>query len=79
MYRVFLSPLKNLLLGGGGCCRFTPSCSCYAHQAISQAGVVKGLWLAVKRLSRCHPWGGFGYDPAPGPVSQPSVGKTVQN
>ncbi len=46
-------------------CRFVPSCSSYAIQAIDRFGVLKGGWLAVKRLSRCHPWGGHGYDPVP--------------
>ena len=46
-------------------CRFTPTCSEYARQAIAKHGPFKGLWLAIKRLSRCHPWGGSGYDPVP--------------
>lgn len=46
-------------------CRFTPTCSEYAIEAIKKYGPFNGLWLAVKRLSRCHPWGGKGYDPVP--------------
>ncbi|MBN1463581.1 MAG: membrane protein insertion efficiency factor YidD [Paludibacteraceae bacterium] len=46
-------------------CRYTPSCSEYAITAIKKHGPIKGLWLAVKRISRCHPWGGHGYDPVP--------------
>ncbi len=46
-------------------CRFTPTCSEYAVEAITKYGPAKGLWLAVKRLLRCHPWGGSGYDPVP--------------
>jgi putative membrane protein insertion efficiency factor len=46
-------------------CRFAPSCSEYAIQAIRKYGAVKGSWLAGKRLMRCHPWGGSGYDPIP--------------
>lgn len=46
-------------------CRFTPTCSEYARQALIKHGVVKGLWLALRRLLRCHPWGGHGYDPVP--------------
>lgn len=46
-------------------CRFTPTCSQYAIDAIRKHGPFKGLWLAVKRISRCHPWGGSGYDPVP--------------
>ena len=46
-------------------CRFTPTCSEYARQALLKHGPVKGLWLAVKRILRCNPWGGSGYDPVP--------------
>ena len=46
-------------------CRFTPTCSEYARQAIVKHGPIRGLWLAVRRILRCHPWGGSGYDPVP--------------
>jgi len=46
-------------------CRFTPTCSEYARQALLKYGPFKGLWLAIKRIARCHPWGGSGYDPVP--------------
>jgi hypothetical protein len=46
-------------------CRFTPSCSAYAITAIERHGVAKGLWLALRRIARCHPWGGHGHDPVP--------------
>jgi putative membrane protein insertion efficiency factor len=46
-------------------CRYTPSCSQYAIEAISKYGAFKGSWLGFKRISRCHPWGGQGYDPVP--------------
>lgn len=46
-------------------CRYTPTCSHYAVEALKKYGPLKGLWLAVKRISRCHPWGGHGYDPVP--------------
>jgi putative membrane protein insertion efficiency factor len=46
-------------------CRYNPSCSHYAVEAIKKYGPVKGWWLAMKRIARCHPWGGSGYDPVP--------------
>lgn len=46
-------------------CRFLPSCSEYALEAIAQHGAFRGAWLTVRRLVRCHPWGGHGYDPVP--------------
>lgn len=58
-YQLCISPLLP------PSCRFTPTCSEYAMQALRKYGPFKGLWLTVKRLSRCHPWGGSGYDPVP--------------
>ena len=46
-------------------CRFLPSCSAYAIEALTRHGAIRGGWLAAKRLGRCHPWGGHGYDPVP--------------
>ena len=46
-------------------CRFTPTCSTYAIQALKRHGTVYAVWLILRRLSRCHPWGGYGYDPIP--------------
>ena len=46
-------------------CRFTPTCSQYAIEAIQKHGALKGLWLALRHLLRCHPWGGSGSDPLP--------------
>ena len=46
-------------------CRYAPSCSQYAIEALEKHGAIKGGWLALKRLLRCHPWGGHGYDPVP--------------
>jgi len=61
-YRRFISPLKP------PCCRYLPTCSEYAVEAFQIHGVVKGGWLSTRRICRCHPWGGHGYDPVP-PVS----------
>ena len=46
-------------------CRYTPTCSQYAIEALQKYGAIKGSWLTFKRLMRCHPWGGSGYDPVP--------------
>jgi len=65
----YLSPLKMLLPAPpltGGCCRFYPTCSCYAHEAVEKHGAARGAWLAVKRLARCHPFAEGGVDPVPG-------------
>jgi putative membrane protein insertion efficiency factor len=49
----------------GPSCRFTPTCSQYAIEALKKYGPLKGAWLAIRRISKCHPWGGHGYDPVP--------------
>jgi uncharacterized protein len=59
-YRYLVSPLL------GNHCRYTPSCSEYALQAIAEHGPVNGTWLTLKRLGSCHPWHEGGYDPVPG-------------
>lgn len=64
-YRWVLSPLKTALVGPTARCRFEPSCSEYAAEAIRRHGCVYGGHLSLKRLARCHPWGGCGWDPVP--------------
>jgi len=58
-YRRFISPMK------GPTCRFVPTCSTYAQQALDTHGLMRGSWLATRRICRCHPWGGHGFDPVP--------------
>jgi uncharacterized protein len=59
MYQLMISPLIP------GACRFHPTCSEYMIQAIKKHGVIKGIALGMKRIGRCHPFGGSGYDPVP--------------
>lgn len=54
----------------GPSCRFAPSCSDYAREAILVHGAIAGSWLALKRIARCHPWGGAGFDPVPPRAAQ---------
>jgi len=58
-YRVCVSPLY------GQVCRYHPSCSAYALEAVTSFGAVRGSWLAGRRIARCHPWASGGYDPVP--------------
>ena len=59
LYQIYISPLSQPR------CRFYPSCSNYAIEAFAQHGMMRGGWLTIKRLGRCHPWGSHGYDPVP--------------
>lgn len=59
IYQTIISPFL------GNNCRFTPTCSHYGVEAIEKYGPFKGLWLTIKRIGRCHPWGGHGHDPVP--------------
>ncbi len=64
-YRLAVKPALQFIAGPGGSCRFTPTCSCYCREAIERYGAWKGGWMGLRRICRCHPWGGMGYDPVP--------------
>ena len=67
-YQQLISPIMP------GCCRHLPTCSQYATESISVYGPYRGLWFAINRISRCHPWGTSGYDPVPQKsISKPNV------
>jgi len=66
-YRYLLSPVL------GANCRYAPSCAAYAQEAIATHGPLHGSWLALRRIVRCHPWGGAGYDPVPTPRTVPAT------
>ena len=70
LYQLTLSPLV------GWHCRYDPSCSEYMRISVIEYGAIKGVMMGLKRLSRCHPWGGFGYDPPP--EKEPSEQKSRQ-
>lgn len=59
LYQILISPIL------GPNCRYHPTCSQYSIEAINKHGPFKGTWLAIKRISSCHPWGGSGHDPVP--------------
>jgi putative membrane protein insertion efficiency factor len=65
IYRAVISPALGAFFGPTGGCRYTPTCSAYAAEAVRAHGAVSGSWLSVRRVCRCHPWGGFGHDPVP--------------
>lgn len=64
-YQIFVSPLVHAIAGPTAGCRFTPSCSEYAREALREHGLMRGGWLATRRLLRCHPFHPGGFDPVP--------------
>lgn len=70
-YRLIISPFL------GAQCRFVPSCSAYALEALQTHGACRGGWFALRRICRCHPWGGCGHDPVP-PRGTPTIDKPSQ-
>ena len=66
-YQLILSPLVP------ACCRYQPTCSAFALEALAKHGALKGSWLTLRRIARCHPLGGEGYDPVPGSRSGDAV------
>jgi putative membrane protein insertion efficiency factor len=65
VYRLMISPAQIFLFGPAGGCRFTPTCSQFAIEAVRARGAIAGSRLAAKRICRCHPWGNCGHDPVP--------------
>jgi putative membrane protein insertion efficiency factor len=72
LYQVVISPWTP------ASCRYQPTCSCYAKEAIEVHGALRGSWLGLRRLLRCHPWGGWGYDPVP-PATHGTHGKGARH
>ena len=73
LYQKYISPLKSPT------CRFYPTCSEYAIQALTKYGLLKGAWLSVKRISHCHPLNPGGYDPLPGSLQVTRAKKNIEN
>jgi len=64
-YQRFLNPILKILGGPNAGCRFSPTCSNYFMQAVERHGALKGSYYGIRRILRCHPWGGWGDDPVP--------------
>jgi uncharacterized protein len=73
VYKQIVSPILHAVSGVGGGCRFQPTCSEYAMVAIDRFGAVRGTWLALKRIAKCHPFHAPAFDPVPMQSSRPPV------
>jgi uncharacterized protein len=71
VYQRFVSPVLPVVFGSGCGCRFAPTCSHFAAEAVHTHGAIRGSWLALRRLTRCHPWHPGGLDPVPAKVTGP--------
>ena len=69
-YQRIIGPMLKFAAGPNSGCRFTPSCSSYFLEAVEIHGPLRGSWQGVRRIFRCHPWGGHGYDPVPSPRNE---------
>lgn len=76
-YQLTVSPAQVFLFGAAAGCRFTPTCSAYALDALREHGAVMGTALAARRICRCHPWGGCGHDPVPQAAGNEAVTRLV--
>jgi hypothetical protein len=74
-YQILISPVITLVTGPGGGCRFEPTCSHYFLQACEKHGAIRGGWLGIKRICRCQPWGGSGFDPVPSVTTEDHAGR----
>lgn len=69
IYQIFLRPVMHALGGPGSGCRFEPTCSNFMLEAVERHGALRGGWMGICRILRCHPWGKSGYDPVPPEVT----------
>ena len=70
-YQILIRPVLHAIGGPNAGCRYNPSCSHYFLEAVETHGSIKGSYLGIRRILRCHPWGGCGYDPVPSSESSP--------